>query len=148
MVKNIVDENITRTFKLLRDCDWGITHTTDGYDWYILYTNTENKVVSKNIDMKEEVIKLFMIHQQYPDDFHEELSTGLALAYCDHMALQTSNGATVDELLYRIEEGDIMPAYEFVEYWWQLFQEADRRYFNIVNNTYQKIIISTHQTTK
>ena len=39
MVKNIVDENITRTFKLLRDCDWGITHTIDGVVTLICHTD-------------------------------------------------------------------------------------------------------------
>ena len=39
MVKNIVDENITRTFKLLRDCDWGITHTTDGVVTLVCHTH-------------------------------------------------------------------------------------------------------------
>ena len=38
MVKNIVDEDITRTFKMLCDCDWGITHTTDGVVTLVCHT--------------------------------------------------------------------------------------------------------------
>ena len=38
MMKNIVDEDITKTFKMLCDCDWGITHTTDGVIALVCHT--------------------------------------------------------------------------------------------------------------
>lgn len=38
MVKNIVDEDITKAFKMLCDCDWGITHTTDGIVTLVCHT--------------------------------------------------------------------------------------------------------------
>ena len=39
MKSNIVDEDITSTFQMLSECEWGITHTTDGVVALVCRTN-------------------------------------------------------------------------------------------------------------